>query len=135
MINNRWNVKVECHGNEKQAVIIIDNFARDPEKLKHTAALQQFSIMGPYYPGIRLALPHSTVDDFTRELSPLIMGVFGINHFDIVESFYSLVTTQPEMLMPIQRLPHFDGLDAGRLALLHYLGKPEQGGTAFYRHR
>lgn len=45
------------------------------------------------------------------------------------------MTTPPDRLTPIQRLPHFDSTDPGYLALLHYLGGPEEGGTSFYRHR
>jgi hypothetical protein len=45
------------------------------------------------------------------------------------------VTTRPADLTPIQRLPHFDGLEGERIALLHYLNGQDKGGTAFYRHR
>ena len=54
---------------------------------------------------------------------------------ELLECNYSLVTTPPEALAPIQRLPHFDTTDRGRIALLHYLCRPEDGGTAFFRHR
>ncbi len=135
MINSWWDVKIEYHGTEQQPVIIIDNFASDPEGLKKAASSQQFGIMGPYYPGIRSAVAPDSVIEFTKNLASLVADVFGASQFDIVESLYSLVTTPAERLMPIQRLPHFDGLDPRRLALLHYLGTPEQGGTAFYRHR
>lgn len=53
----------------------------------------------------------------------------------MISAAFSIVTTRPAELTPIQRLPHFDGLEPERIALLHYLGGPEQGGTAFYRHR
>ena len=53
----------------------------------------------------------------------------------MISAGYSIVTTRPAELTPIQRLPHFDGLEPERIALLHYLSGAEQGGTAFYRHR
>jgi hypothetical protein len=48
---------------------------------------------------------------------------------------YSMVTTPPAELRAIQRIPHFDGPGEDRLAFLHYLCAPHQGGTSFYRHR
>jgi Family of unknown function (DUF6445) len=53
----------------------------------------------------------------------------------VLEAYFSIVTTPPEALAPIQRLPHFDGLEAERIAILVYLSGAEQGGTAFYRQR
>jgi len=49
------------------------------------------------------------------------------------ECYFSLVTTHPGALAPIQRLPHFDGLEPERIAVLLYLDHSERGGTAFYR--
>lgn len=43
-----------------------------------------------------------------------------------------MVTTQPELLTPVQRLPHFDSFDDDLLALLHHVTPCER--TAFYRH-
>src|SRR3546814_19658635 len=37
------------------------------------------------------------------------------------------------MLAPVQRLPHFDGVEDDLIALLHYVAP--NAGTAFYRHR
>jgi hypothetical protein len=51
------------------------------------------------------------------------------------ECFLSVVTRAPADLAPIQRLPHFDGVEPERLAVLLYLDRAERGGTAFYRHR
>lgn len=51
------------------------------------------------------------------------------------ECYLSLVTQAPGDLAPIQRLPHFDGLERERLAVLLYLDAAERGGTAFYRQR
>jgi hypothetical protein len=52
----------------------------------------------------------------------------------LVDCNYSLVTTRPEHLLPIQSLPHYDGVDPGRLAVLHYLCGEDKGGTGFFRH-
>jgi hypothetical protein len=66
----------------------------------------------------------------------LICSTFGLaGPAALIESLYSIVTTPPELLTPIQRLPHFDGFEVGRIAMVHFLSHSEQGGTAFYRHR
>lgn len=44
-------------------------------------------------------------------------------------------SADPQSLAPIQRLPHVDGLEPDRLAILVYLSGAETGGTAFYRQR
>ncbi|MBN7825638.1 DUF6445 family protein [Bowmanella dokdonensis] len=53
---------------------------------------------------------------------------FSVCHF-------SIVTTAPQQLKLLQRIPHFDTPDKDALAAVHYLFKGPQGGTAFYRHR
>jgi hypothetical protein len=69
-------------------------------------------------------------------LQRVLIDIFGIDAgADLVECNFSLMTTRPENLRPIQRLPHFDSVHRGRIALLHYLCGPEQGATAFFRHR
>jgi hypothetical protein len=56
-----------------------------------------------------------------------------------MQAWYSLVTTPPARLHPIQRLPHVDGTDPEQIAMMLYLHRigPEakHGGTAFFRHR
>lgn len=123
-------------GNEKQPIVIIDNFVQNPKVLVANAASKKYEPRGPYYPGVRA----QAEIDFLRETSPLLTQIlkseFGFTKgADLVECNYSLVTTHPDDLMPIQCLPHFDGVDAGRIAVLHYLSQPKQGGTAFYRHK
>jgi Family of unknown function (DUF6445) len=126
----------EYFGNERQPIAIIDNALLHPHALIEDACSKPFSRIGPYYPGLRA----HTGEEFTQTL---IMAVGDIlaQHFNVAgeccdsECFYSVVTTPPDMLAPIQRFPHYDGVEENRIAILCYLGKPEQGGTAFYRHR
>ena len=71
-----------------------------------------------------------------HHVMPLLAEHFALDPAPAVsESYYSLVTTAPADLAPIQRLPHFDGVEARRIAVLLFLGHGEQGGTAFYRQR
>lgn len=54
---------------------------------------------------------------------------------ELQEAHYSLTTTAPEQLHMVQRLPHIDGGNDMKLALLHYLCGAEHGGTSFYKQR
>jgi hypothetical protein len=47
----------------------------------------------------------------------------------------SLVTLAEDGLSPLQRIPHYDHASGEVIAVMHYLQRPEAGGTAFYRHR
>ena len=53
----------------------------------------------------------------------------------ITKCHFSLVTTPPEKLDYLQRIPHVDSPFTNELAFIHYLFKADLGGTAFYRHR
>jgi hypothetical protein len=124
-----------AHGLERQPVIVIDNFVSDPERIIADAAMLSFRPIGAHYPGMRAVVPRIMVAQFLQGLSGLIAETFGLDFpFVETECWYSLVTTPPEALAPIQRLPHFDSVDPGRIAVLHFLAR-EQGGTSFFRHR
>lgn len=123
-------------GHERQPLIVVDNFVDHPEQLIEDAAMLSFIPIGPHFPGVRAAVHPSTVSRFLSSVSGLISDVFGVtSSLAEIECWYSLTTTPPEALAPIQRLPHFDSADPRRIALLHYLIPGEQGGTSFFRHR
>lgn len=130
-----WRIRVERFGNEQQPVVVIDDFAPDPSRFTDDAAFLSFRPIGEHYPGIRAVVAPVMLRDLLQALSPVIAGTFGIAAVEVIDAFYSLVTTPASSLAPIQRLPHFDGVEGGRLALLHYLSPEPRGGTAFYRHR
>jgi hypothetical protein len=129
-------IRIEHIGTERQPVIVIDDFVPDPGRLRTAAEALDYQMMGRHYPGLRAQVAADDVDAFLTPVQPLIAETFGFGGpAHIISAGYSIVTTRPADLTPIQRLPHFDGLEAERVALLHYLNGPEQGGTAFYRHR
>lgn len=127
--------RVEHQGNERAPVAVIDNFAPHPERFIDDAAMLGFAPMGEHYPGVRANVARAMLVPLLKSLGDAIHDVFGYDAADVSDAFYSLVTTPPEALTPIQRLPHFDGVEPERLALLHYLSTDQPGGTAFYRHR
>jgi hypothetical protein len=129
-------IMVERIGNEQQPVIVIDDFVADPTRLRAIAEAQAYRPMGRHYPGLRAEVAADDVAAFLDPIQPLIAETFGFRgEAAVISAGYSIVTTPPSALTPIQRLPHFDGLESERVALLHYLGNASQGGTAFYRHR
>jgi Family of unknown function (DUF6445) len=134
----RHLVQVWKHGTEQQPVIVIDDFLDDPDALIDLAANgPEFTPIGPYYPGIRSPFPEAQLPNLLSPLSAILRDNFGYgSSFGVRECSFSLVTTPPQDLMPIQRLPHFDSLEYGRVAVLLFLGKHgPNGGTAFYRQR
>lgn len=123
-------------GRERQPVLVIDGFVPDPQRLIDEAAQFQYTEIGAHYPGIRAGVPAARVREFLAPIVDLVCGVFECgSHLQVLEAWYSLVTTRPAALRPIQRLPHFDGLERERLALLHFISHDRSSGTAFYRHR
>ena len=121
------------HGNEQQPVIVIDNFFDDPATWIDVASSREFAPLGPYYPGIRSQLYQNEVSQCIEKLPPLLETAFGHGQYAPAESCYSLVTTPPSALLPIQRLPHFDTFSSDRIAVLIYLNGRSDSGTAFYR--
>lgn len=130
-----WTISIERHGAEAEPVVILDGFAPDPDGMVEDAGFLSFRPIGPHYPGVRAEVPPALLRRTLGALAPVAAEVFGSGPLEVIEAFYSLVTTPPSALAPIQRLPHFDGVEKGRLALLHYLARDERSGTAFYRHR
>ena len=123
-------------GAERQPIAIVDGFHPDPVALRAFAAAQAFAPASHHYPGLRAPLP---ADYFTAVRAPLtavLSRVFGaLGSPRLIDASFSLVTTPAADLSVAQRIPHFDALEPGRIALVHYL-MPEGGdGTAFFRHR
>lgn len=133
---NHTNYKIERIGNEQEHIIIIDDFFSSPQKLVEIASHSSFTNNSSYYPGIRAEAPSSYLAERQDLLVDAIQTQFGITTgVEVLECNYSLVTLRPKKLSAFQCYPHFDGLERGRLAILHYLCGEEFGGTAFYRHK
>jgi hypothetical protein len=135
-INSRAAIRVVHQGRERQPVIVIDDMLAEPEAWRAAAAAARYERIGPYYPGVRAPVPGEAAEAMRDALAGVIGEAFAIDPVPpVLECFFSIVTTPPQALAPIQRLPHFDGLEPDRLAILIYLSGADQGGTAFYRQR
>ncbi|HEY6124048.1 MAG TPA: DUF6445 family protein [Steroidobacteraceae bacterium] len=134
-VNPDVQVDVRRVGRDRLPVIVIDSFSMDPESLVARAIGAAFIDAGSTYPGIRAPAPQGYVETLLGASASLIEEHFGAAAPEALDMCaYSMVTTPPAHLRAIQRIPHFDGPDENRIAFLHYLCAPHQGGTSFYRH-
>jgi hypothetical protein len=124
-------------GNEQSPLLVVDNFIPQPETLVDYAASQSFLANSPYYPGVRAAAPAAYRQFMLHSLQATLIDYFELPATKLGFSVchFSLVTTPPEQLKLLQRIPHFDTTEKHALAAVHYLFLGDQGGTAFYRHR
>lgn len=123
-------------GREAQPLVVIDDFAPDPEALRAAAIASTFGPALQHYPGIRAPLPESYFPT-QREVLAEVLGELLERRggASLVDASFSIVTTPPEALDIRQRIPHCDAFDADRIALVHYLTPGDGDGTAFFRHR
>ncbi len=112
----------------------VDGALADLELVREIAAKHTYKPIGPFYPGIRAAVSEKIAMPLVAPLLGTLQTLFGLSREPrFFECFLSLVTKSPAELDPIQRLPHFDGTEPERLAVLLYLSDDEACGTAFYR--
>jgi hypothetical protein len=136
MLNRDADVKVLPQGRESAPVIVIDDCLASPDDWIALARESQYQPMGPYYPGVRAVVPSGRAAVVREQLAGLMRQIFALTDVPpVLETFFSLVTTPPAALAPIQRLPHFDGVEDDRFAVLIFLSGTQGSGTAFYRHR
>jgi hypothetical protein len=126
-------------GKEREPVVVVDNFLSSPQLLIEYAATHEAfdAVSDAFYPGARAPAPQIYCFALRAFLGAIIGEAFGLQDSRISGelSHFSLVTTAPEKLQMVQRMPHFDNTNPKQIALLHYLCGPEHGGTSFYRHR
>jgi hypothetical protein len=130
-------LQVRRIGAEGATLLVIDNVVADPEKLVNKAVRSHFSVQGAYFPGLRARAPASYDYFLEGLLKPLLREHFGMTpgRLAFPMCHYSLVTTPPQKLNFLQRIPHFDSNADNGIATVHYLFRNNWGGTAFYRHR
>ena len=128
-------------GRERVPLLIAEARGLGADEMARLATTRAFAPNGPFYPGVRAPAPRAYADAVATALSgPLheLMGWGAPPPGGGVEALacdFSLVTTPPEALIPLQRVPHSDGRDPDIVAVLHYLCGPEHGGTGLFRHR
>ncbi|QYJ84987.1 hypothetical protein K0I73_12185 [Shewanella mesophila] len=140
LINPSIHLTVKKVGREQTPIIIVDNFSNDTEQLINYAKYRcDFTTDdSSYYPGVRSALPKTYVNAVLNMLYQTIYDVYQIPPEFLLRPrnyCFSLISHQPEQLMMLQRMPHFDTLSPNYFAILHYLGPHSHGDTGLFRHR
>jgi hypothetical protein len=133
------DVKPARVGQRGTAVCIIDNVFENPEDVAAVGFAQSYSAdQSNLYPGLRAALPESFSTAFRAWLTPILQrnGLLrGDQTLRRDSSYFSVVTTAAQDLLPIQRIPHYDSTDPDLFAVVIYLCDTRFSGTSFYRHR
>lgn len=124
-------------GEERAPLLVIDNLLAEPDALVATAASKGFAEIGTYYPGVRAKVPLSFQQFVLELLREDFTNTFALTAATprFTSCHFSLVTTPPERLNYLQRIPHTDSASNQELALIVYLFKSDLGGTSFYRHK
>jgi hypothetical protein len=124
-------------GREQAPLVVIDNLVADPDELVRVAASKPFGEGTSYYPGVRAKVSLSYQQFILEQMRGVFAEQFAFASGAVrfTACHYSLVTTPPEKLAYLQRIPHVDSVAPKELAFIHYLFRADLGGTAFYRHR
>ena len=121
-------------------VVVIDNFARDPQALVDYAVARRGEFVNApknAYPGMELRMP----DEFSARLNEFfiehVRKPLGVRRSISMYSRLSMITLQPHELAPNQRVCHQDHLpDYGQhsfsASVLYLFDNPAMGGTSFY---
>ncbi|GGD62964.1 DUF6445 family protein [Lacimicrobium alkaliphilum] len=137
--NQGAKVTILTPGLERTPVIVLDDVIHDLHPLRSNAYKMPFSAPEKAaYPGIRAPLPSVYTQKLLQAIYTLITDIYQIpGHLKMypLNMYYSLVTTPPDKLTRLQRVPHFDNLSPYYFAIMHYLAPEPHGGTAFFRHR
>jgi Family of unknown function (DUF6445) len=138
-LHHDFKVDIVRIGAEHQTIAVVDNFLDNAQLLvDYAAAHCEFDgVSDAFYPGRRAPIPPIYCFALRAFLGSIIAEAFGLqsNAVSGELSHFSLVTTPPERLQQVQRMPHFDNTNPKQLAVLHYLCPRQHGGTSFYRHR
>lgn len=129
-------VRIESIGAEAQPLVILDDFAPDPDGLRSFAQAADFAPALNHYPGVRAALPADYLATQLPVIAAAAAEAFGrTGPVTVVDASFSVVSTPAGNLTIAQRLPHIDAFTEDRIALVHYLSPAGGDGTAFFRHR
>lgn len=138
LIGREIRVQLRHVGQERQPLLVVDDVLADPDAMIEAAREAQF-YAPPHtnYPGLNANLPEAYYRTVVTALRGPIEAAFCL-HADAVLKyfgFFALATTDVAEAEPIQKIPHHDGPDPDRLAMVHYLCRGEHGGTGFFRHK
>ena len=137
--NKNAPVKLTWIGRRGIPIVRIEDVLQSPEAVATLGSIQSYTQdRTNLYPGIRAAMPETFSIAFRAWLTPILQrcGVLqGGRTIYRDSSFFSVVTTASQDLLPIQCIPHYDSTDPSLFAAVLYLCDTRFSGTSFYRHR
>lgn len=127
-------------GQEANPILIVDGLLRNPSSAVDFAEAEVRYVPGPettYYPGTRGRNSPAYIATFLTQLEAAMRDCFALprNVRLDVDNMFSMTTTRPSDLRPLQKVPHVDVVNPRGLAVVHYLFDKPMGGTGFFRHR
>ncbi len=129
------NPAISQFSTQNHCLVTLEGLLEQPESVIEQAFLQNFARITPQYPGLRAPLDPAVCAYLLGVLAPVLdQGFAAPGTRWEMQAWYSIVTTPPAALAPIQRLPHVDGTDPRQIAMMLYLHRTGHGGTAFFRH-
>lgn len=138
MLGPNISVRLRKVGVEQQPLLIVDDVLADPWAMIDAARAADF-YRPPHtnYPGLNANLPEAYYRTVVTALRGPMEAAFDLSAGAVLKffGFFALATTPSDKASPAQRLPHLDGPDPGRLAIVHYLCRGDFGGTGFFRHQ
>lgn len=142
MINDGLVMQSLLMGDEKNKVIYLDNFLKNPSALVEYATNAAFLPAPGYeqrkgYPGVRTPIPAIYGEGLVNSLGALVASEFNVPKTAVIkrgQENLCLMTLAEAELGPFQTVPHFDTSKPEFFAALLYLCGEEHGGTAFYKH-
>lgn len=138
LIGRQIRVRLRHVGQERQPLLIVDDVLADPDAMIDAAREADFYVP-PHtnYPGLNAPLPEAYYRTVVTALRGPIEAAFGLRADAYLKyfGFFALATTDVTDAQPIQKIPHHDGPDPERLAMVHYLCRGDHGGTGFFRHK
>lgn len=138
LIGSDIKVQLRRIGDEQQPLLVVDNVLKDPDAMIGAARAAGFyTPEHTHYPGLNAPLPESYYRTVVTALRGPIEAAFGLPQAAYLSyfGFFALATTGLADAEPIQKIPHHDAPDPGRLAMVHYLFRGDFGGTGFFRHK
>lgn len=138
LIGPRIRVQLQHVSQERQPLLVVDDVLADPDAMIDAAREAGFyTPEHTHYPGLNAPLPESYYRTVVTALRGPIAAAFGLSSDAYLKyfGFFALATTSVREAQPIQKIPHHDGPDPQRLAMVHYLCRGDHGGTGFFRHK
>jgi hypothetical protein len=137
-INRQARPTVVLVGSERTPIITIDNAMVNIDDFSELALRTQFEFdQKTFYPGVRASIDDYCINDVVLALIPQLRAIYQVpdNLRSVTfNTCFSLISSQPDTLHHLQRIPHFDTPKACHFAVLLYMSDGDYGSTAIFNH-